>query len=182
MVDGVLLVVDAYDGPMPQTRFVLRKALEMKLQPIVVINKIDRPDARPLEVVDMVLELFIELGADDDQLDFPVIYASARDGYACTDLKDLRAAKPDRPPADFLPLLNAIRDQIPCPTGDPEAPLQLLVSNIDYDNYIGRIAIGRIERGQISQAQHDHRLQLEDTVTQQRPGRQAVPLRGPAPH
>ncbi len=151
MVDGVLLVVDAYDGPMPQTRFVLRKALAMKLKPIVVINKIDRPDARPLEVVDMVLELFIELGADDEQLDFPIIYASARGGYACTDLQDIAGEALSQ--ADFRPLFKAICDQIPCPVGEPEEPLQLLVSNIDYDNYIGRIAIGRIERGRISQNQ-----------------------------
>jgi GTP-binding protein len=151
MVDGVLLVVDAYDGPMPQTRFVLRKALAMNLQPIVVINKIDRPDARPLEVVDMVLELFIELGANDAQLDFPIIYASARGGYASTSLSDLTEEK--RGQADFRPLFDAIIANIPCPTGDTEAPLQLLVSNIDYDSYIGRIAIGRIERGVITQNQ-----------------------------
>lgn len=151
MVDGVLLVVDAYDGPMPQTRFVLRKALAMKLQPIVVINKIDRPDARPIEVVDMVLELFIELGADDEQLDFPIIYASARGGYACTDLKDIEGDALAQ--ANFRPLFEAICAEIPCPVGEPDEPLQLLVSNIDYDNYIGRIAIGRIERGRINQAQ-----------------------------
>ena len=150
MVDGVLLVVDAYDGPMPQTRFVLRKALEMKLKPIAVINKIDRPDARPMEVVDMVLELFIELGADDDQLDFPILYASGKDGYACLDLAEVEDGVGG---ANCRPLLEAIRDHIPCPYGDVEAPLQLLVSNIDYDNYIGRIAIGRVERGTISQAQ-----------------------------
>lgn len=150
MVDGVLLVVDAYDGPMPQTRFVLRKALEMKLQPIVVINKIDRPDARPEAVVDMVLELFMELGADDDQLDFPVVYASARHGYAAADMKTLAGEKDNH---DFLPLFTAIRDYIPCPSGDREKPLQLLVSNIDHDNYIGRIAIGRVERGEIRQGQ-----------------------------
>ncbi len=151
MVDGVLLVVDAYDGPMPQTRFVLRKALAMKLQPIVVINKIDRPDARPLEVVDMVLELFIELGADDQQLDFPILYASGRSGYACTDLKDIEGNKLAQ--ADFRPVFESIIEYIPCPVGEPEAPLQLLVSNIDYDSYIGRIAIGRLERGTISQNQ-----------------------------
>ncbi len=155
MVDGVLLVVDAYDGPMPQTRFVLRKALEMKLQPIVVINKIDRPDARPIEVVDMVLELFIELGADDDQLDFPIIYASARNGYAAADLAALQdeLKNPEGHNANFMPLFEAICEKIPCPTGDMDKPLQLLVSNIDYDNYIGRIGIGRVERGQINQAQ-----------------------------
>jgi small GTP-binding protein len=113
MVDGVLLVVDAYDGPMPQTRFVLRKALAMKLQPIVVINKIDRPDARPLEVVDMVLELFIELGADDHQLDFPIIYASGRSGYSCLDLKDIEGDKKDQ--ADFRPLFEAIIDTFRAP-------------------------------------------------------------------
>ena len=154
MVDGVLLVVDAYDGPMPQTRFVLRKALEMNLVPIVVINKIDRPDARPIEVVDMVLELFIELGANDDQLDFPIVYASARNGYASKELSDLKAG-PDgeAPQVNIRPLLEAIRDHIPCPAGETEAPLQLLVSNIDYDNYIGRLAIGRVERGAVNQAQ-----------------------------
>ena len=156
MVDGVLLVVDAYDGPMPQTRFVLRKALEMNLLPIVVINKIDRADARPMEVVDMVLELFIELGANDDQLDFPIIYASARNGYASPDLARLMEElnDPEGNAPDIRPLFEAIRDNIPCPTGDTEAPLQMLVSNIDYDNYIGRIGIGRIERGTISQAQN----------------------------
>jgi GTP-binding protein len=150
MVDGVLLVVDAYDGPMPQTRFVLRKALEMKLKPIVVINKIDRPDARPIEVVDMVLELFIELGADDEQLDFPILYASGKDGYSVHELSEIADGADG---LTCLPLLESIRDNIPCPVGDVEAPLQLLVSNIDYDNYIGRIAIGRIERGTIRQAQ-----------------------------
>lgn len=163
MVDGVLLVVDAYDGPMPQTRFVLRKALAMKLQPIVVINKIDRPDARPLEVVDMVLELFIELGADDHQLDFPIIYASGRSGYSCIDLKDIEGDKKDQ--ADFRPLFEAIVDHIPCPKGEPEAPLQLLVSNIDYDAYIGRIAIGRVERGTISQSQTVTVCTFNDSAT-----------------
>ncbi|MBP7402145.1 MAG: translational GTPase TypA, partial [Clostridia bacterium] len=147
MVDGVLLVVDAFDGPMPQTRFVLRKALAMRLIPIVVINKIDRPDARPAEVVDMVLDLFIELGADEHQLDFPIIYASARQGTAS------RNAVPDGETGSILPLLDAVVEHIPCPVGDSQAPLQMLVSNIDYDNYIGRIAIGRVERGMIRQAQ-----------------------------
>ncbi|MBP5418002.1 MAG: translational GTPase TypA [Clostridiales bacterium] len=149
MVDGVLLVVDAYDGPMPQTRFVLRKALEMGLKPIVCINKIDRPDERALEVVDMVLELFIELGADDDQIDFPIIYTSGKVGLATTDLQEYIDGKE----LNFCPLLDAIIDNIPCPEGDTEAPLQLLVSNIDSDPYIGRIAIGRIERGSIKQNQ-----------------------------
>ena len=149
MVDGVLLVVDAYDGPMPQTRFVLRKALEMGLKPIVCINKIDRPDERALEVVDMVLELFIELGADDDQIDFPIIYTSGKVGLATTDLQEYIDGKE----LDFCPLLDAIIENIPCPEGDTEGPLQLLVSNIDSDPYIGRIAIGRIERGTIKQNQ-----------------------------
>ncbi len=149
MVDGVLLVVDAYDGPMPQTRFVLRKALEMGLKPIVCINKIDRPDERALEVVDMVLELFIELGADDEQIDFPIIYTSGKVGLATTDLQEYIDGKD----LDFCPLLDAIIENIPCPEGDTEGPLQLLVSNIDSDPYIGRIAIGRIERGTIKQNQ-----------------------------
>ncbi|MDD2534238.1 MAG: translational GTPase TypA [Eubacteriales bacterium] len=163
MVDGVLLVVDAYDGPMPQTRFVLRKALAMKLQPIVVINKVDRPDARPMEVVDMVLELFIELGADDDQLDFPIIYASARNGYSCIDLKDIEGDKKDT--ADFRPLFDAIVEHIPCPIGNPDMPLQLLISNLDYDSYIGRIAIGRIVRGSINQNQQVTVCTYNDSAT-----------------
>lgn len=146
MVDGVLLVVDAYDGPMPQTRFVLRKALELKLIPMVVINKIDRADARPMEVVDMVLELFIELGADDKQLDFPIVYASAREGYACREMVDLMTHSS----RDFRPLLDAIIETMPCPEGELDEPLQMLVSNIDADPYIGRIAIGRIVRGTIA--------------------------------
>ena len=149
MVDGVLLVVDSYDGPMPQTRFVLRKALEMGLKPIVCINKIDRPDARAEEVVDMVLELFIELGADDDQIDFPIIYTSGKVGIACTDLNEYKSGKQ----LDFCPLLDAIVENMPCPEGDTEGPLQLLVSNIDSDPYIGRIAVGRVERGSIKQNQ-----------------------------
>ncbi len=149
MVDGVLLVVDAYDGPMPQTRFVLRKALELGLTPIVCINKMDRPDARPLEVCDMVLELFIELGADDKQLDYPTVFSSGKTGMAFRNIEDYA---PDSG-ADFRPLLDAIIENIPCPKGDTEKPLQLLVSNIDSDPYIGRIAVGRIDRGRINQGQ-----------------------------
>jgi GTP-binding protein len=168
MVDGVLLVVDAYDGPMPQTRFVLRKALELNLAPVVVINKVDRPDARPREVVDLVLELFIELGANETQLDFPVIYASARLGFASRDLAFLEQvlADPGHAVSDFQPLLDAICEFIPCPSGDTSASLQLLVSNIDYDNYVGRIAIGRIERGVISQAQLVTVCSYDDQSTQ----------------
>ena len=150
MVDAVLLVVDSYDGPMPQTRFVLRKALEMGLKPIVCINKIDRPDGRPLQVVDMVLDLFIELGADDDQLEFPIVYSSGKTGIATLDLKEFQEGKE----LDFQPLLDAVIENTPCPEGDPDAPLQLLVSNIDSDPYIGRIAVGRIERGTVKQGEN----------------------------
>ena len=150
MVDAVLLVVDAFDGPMPQTRFVLHKALGLGLKPIVCINKIDRPDARPLEVVDMVLDLFIELGADDDQLEFPIIYTSGKVGLATTDIKEFEEGKQ----LDFTPLLDAVVEYTPCPEGDPDAPMQLLVSNIDSDPYVGRIGIGRIERGTIKQGEN----------------------------
>ena len=145
MVDSVLLLVDAFEGPMPQTRFVLRKALQLNLKPIVVVNKIDRAEARPVEVVDEVLELFIELGADDDQLEFPVVYASSREGFAIINLEDERI--------DLEPLLKTIVEKVPAPYGDCDEPLQLLVSNIDYDEYVGRIAIGRIDRGQIKLGQ-----------------------------
>jgi GTP-binding protein len=139
MVDGVLLLVDAFEGTMPQTRFVLRKALALKLIPIVVINKIDRHEARPQEVLDEVLELFMELGVSDHQLDFPVIYASARDGFAIHSLEDEKI--------DLKPLFKGIIEKVPPPTGDPNLSLQFLVSSIDYDEYVGRIAVGRIERG-----------------------------------
>lgn len=150
MVDSVLLVVDAFDGPMPQTRFVLHKALELGLKPIVCINKIDRPDARPLEVVDMVLDLFIELGADDDQLEFPVVYTSGKTCVATLDLKEYEEGKE----LDFTPLLDTVVEYTPCPVGDPEGPMQLLVSNIDSDPYIGRIGVGRVERGTIKQGEN----------------------------
>ena len=141
MVDAVLLLVDAFEGCMPQTRFVLKKALSLGKKPIVVINKIDRPMARPAEVIDSVLDLFIELGADDDCLEFPVVYASARDGYASLD--------PTVREGDMRPLLDAILEHAPAPEGDPEAPFQLLFSNIDYDEYVGRIGVGRVERGTV---------------------------------
>lgn len=146
MVNGVLLVVDAYDGPMPQTRFVLKKALELKLVPLVVINKIDRPDARPSEVADMIFELFMELGADDDQLEFPIIYTSAKDGISSQNIAEAMSAEHQ----GFTPLLDAIVESIPCPEGDIDAPLQLLISNVDVDSYVGRIAVGRIIRGKIT--------------------------------
>ncbi len=145
MVNGVLLIVDAFEGPMPQTRFVLRKALELKLTTIVVVNKIDRPDARPDEVVDEVLDLFIELGADDEQLDFPVVYASARQGTS--------GLAPDQMESNLEPLFAKILGHIPAPEGDPESPLQLLVTTLDYDDYVGKIAIGRIVRGAIHQGE-----------------------------
>ncbi len=141
MVDGVLLLVDAFEGAMPQTRFVLKKALSLNLKPIVVVNKIDRLEARPDEVVDEILELFIELGADDDQLEFPVVFASSREGFAVCDLGGERI--------DLKPLFEMIVDMVPAPKGEFENTLQMLVSNIDYDEYVGRIAIGRVDRGSI---------------------------------
>ena len=144
-VDGVLLVVDAFDGPMPQTREVLKKALALNLQPIVVINKIDRPGAQPLKAVDKVLELFIDLGANDEQLDFPVIYASAKNGIAKMNLDD----ESD----NITCILDTIISHIDPPKCDIEGPMQLLVSNINYDDYLGRIAIGRVERGTIKAGQ-----------------------------
>ena len=139
MVDGVLLLVDAFEGCMPQTRFVLRKALNLGKVPVVVVNKVDRPGARPLEVVDETLELFMDLGATADQLDFPVVYASARDGYSGLD--------PDNLGTDMQPLFDTILSAVPAPTGDAAEPLQILLSTIDYDDYVGRIGVGRILRG-----------------------------------
>jgi GTP-binding protein len=146
MVDGVLLLVDAFEGCMPQTRFVLKKALGLGKKPVVVVNKIDRPGARPAEVVDEVLDLFIELGANDDQLDFPVVYASGRDGYASNSAEE--------PGTDMKPLFEAILKYIPAPQGDLNGPTQVLFSNIDYDDYVGRIGIGRVERGSIHVGQN----------------------------
>ncbi len=141
MVDGVVLLVDAFEGAMPQTREVLKKSLALKLKPIVVINKIDRPGAQPLKVVDSVLDLFIELGADDDQLDFPVVYASGKQGTATLDL--------DKPGENLECLFETIINEIDAPACDMDGTMQMLVSNIDYDDYIGRISIGRVERGSI---------------------------------
>lgn len=145
MVDGVLLLVDAFEGCMPQTRFVLKKALGLGKKPVVVVNKIDRPGARPEEVVDEVLDLFIELGADDEQLEFPVVYASGRDGVASLD--------PNEQGTDMKPLLEAIIKEVPAPKGDLEGEMQILFSNIDYDEYVGRIGIGRVERGTVTNGQ-----------------------------
>ncbi|MBR3802417.1 MAG: translational GTPase TypA [Clostridia bacterium] len=145
MVDGVLLLVDAFEGCMPQTRFVLKKALGLGKKVLVVVNKIDRPGARPDEVLDEVLDLFIELGADDDQLEFPVVYASGRDGYSSLD--------PEVREGDMRPLLEAILENIEPPKGDPEAPLQILFSSLEYDDYVGRIGVGRVERGRVKKNQ-----------------------------
>lgn len=141
MVNGVILVVDAYEGAMPQTKFVMKKALELSLPVILCVNKIDRPEGRPEEVVDEVLELFLELEADDSQLDCPVVYASARNGYAMLNLDDERK--------DMKPLFETIIDYIPAPTGDPEADTQILISTIDYNEYVGRIGIGKVDNGSI---------------------------------
>ncbi len=141
MVDGVMLLVDASEGPLPQTRFVLRKALERGLPPIVVLNKIDRADARPQEVLNEVYDLFIDLDATEDQIEFPVLYANARDGLATTDLA--------KPGDSLQPLFDAIVDSVPPPKGDPTAPLQILVANLDSSDYLGRIAIGRVFNGTV---------------------------------
>ncbi len=145
MVDGVLLLVDAFEGCMPQTRFVLKKALSLGKKAIVVVNKVDRPMARPNEVVDEVLDLFIELGADDEQIEFPVVFASGRDGYS--------SLNADNMGSDLKPLFDTIINEIDPPKGDPDAPLQILFSNIEYDDYIGRIGVGRIERGTVRTGQ-----------------------------
>ena len=142
MVNGVILVVDAFEGPMPQTRFVLRKALELQLPVIVCINKCDRPEARPLEVQDEVLELLLELDATDEQLDCPFVYASAKNGSATTNLTVKNK--------DMKPLFDTILDYIPAPEGDPDAGLQLLISTIDYNEYVGRIGVGKVDNGKVS--------------------------------
>ena len=141
MVDSVLLVVDSYEGPMPQTKFVLKKALELGLKPIVVINKIDKPDARPEAVIDEVFELFLELGANDEQLDFSIIYASARNGFARYEVEDTNE--------DMIPLFDTILEKVDCPEGYIDAPLQMLVTTLDSNEYVGRIALGRIHRGKV---------------------------------
>ena len=141
MVDGVILVVDAFEGSMPQTKFVLRKALDLDLPVIVCINKIDRPEARPEEVIDEILELFIDLNASDEQLDCPFVYASAKAGYAVLELSDEHR--------DMTPLFETIINYIPAPKGDENAPLQVLISTIDYNEYVGRIGVGKIDNGSI---------------------------------
>jgi GTP-binding protein len=143
MVDGVLLLVDAFEGPMPQTRFVLRKALQLALHPVVVINKIDRPACDPLDTLDKIYDLFIDLNATEEQLDFPVVYASARDGYAVHDLALRESA------TDLRPLLDTIVARVPPPVGDPDAPFQMLVTKVDYDDYIKKVAVGRVTAGRL---------------------------------
>ncbi len=142
MVDSVLLIVDAFEGPMPQTKYVLKKSLQLDLRPLVVINKIDRPNARPHEVLTAVFDLFVELNASDEQLDFPVVYTSARDGIAKLQIED--------DSHDMVPLLDAVIAHVPQPGGDENAPLQLLVSAIDYDNYLGQLGTGKINQGRVS--------------------------------
>jgi len=160
MVDSVLLLVDAAEGPMPQTRFVLRKALEHGLKPIVVINKIDRPDGRPDEVLNEVFDLFVALEANDAQLEFPVMYASARQGWAVRDLKDDRT--------NLTPLLDAVLENVAGPTVDPEGPLQMQVATIDYDEFVGRIAIGRMLRGTVRKGMIISAIDFEGTPRQAR--------------
>ena len=160
MVNGVILLVDAFEGAMPQTRFVLQKALELDLKVIVCINKIDRPNARPAEVVDEVLELLMDLGASDEQLDAPFLYASAREGYA--------AAEPDDEKKDMTPLFEAILKYIPAPEGDPEAGLQMLISTIDYNEYVGRIGVGKIDNGTLALHQEVLLMNHHDPSRQQK--------------
>ena len=157
-VDGVLLLVDAFEGAMPQTREVLKKSLAMNLKPIVVINKIDRPGAEPLKVLDQVMELFIELDANDDQLDFPVVFASAKNGVGKLDLND--------PDGDLTCLFETVINTIKAPNCDEEGPAQMLVSNIDYDDYVGRIAVGRLERGKVKVGMPVSICEKDDKITQ----------------
>jgi GTP-binding protein len=160
MVDGCLLIVDASEGPMAQTKFVLRKAMEAGLKPVVVINKIDRPDERIKEVEDLVLELFIELGADDEQINYPVLYSSSRAGVAKCKMEDEAV--------DLDPIFQTIIDNIPCPEGDPEAPLQAMVTSLDYDEFVGRVAIARVRQGSIKAGGQVAVAKLDGTVAKYR--------------
>lgn len=163
MVDGVLLLVDAFDGPMPQTKFVLRKSLELHLKPILVVNKVDRPNCRPHEVVDMTFDLFCELNATEEQLDFPIVFASGKDGWAKLDLEDASQ--------DMKPLLDTILHRVLPPIADIEQPFQMLVTMLDYDNYVGRMAIGRVSHGSVKVGEplalvkRDHHDVLQGRVT-----------------
>ncbi len=162
MADGALLVVDAFEGPMPQTRFVLTKALELGLRPIVVINKCDRPEARPNEAVSEVFDLLIDLNADDRALDFPIVYASGRGRWATHDLDH------PVPQGDMIELFETIIERVPAPTGDPAAPLQMLITTLDYSDYVGRIAIGRVYNGTISSSQPVLVCRADGSTTQSR--------------
>ena len=151
MVDGVLLLVDAVEGPMPQTRFVTKKALALGLRPIVVVNKVDRPGARPDYAINATFDLFDKLGATDEQLDFPIVYASGLNGWACMDIKD--APSSGGSAADMEPLFETVLSHVPAPVGDPNAPLQLQIAALDYSSYVGRIGVGRIRNGRIKPGQ-----------------------------
>jgi len=160
MVDGCLLLVDAAEGPMPQTRFVLRKAIELGLKPIVVINKVDRPDARPDEVVDLTFDLMADLGASDEQLDFPILYTVAREGRAFRDLDD--------PRDDMKELFETVLKEIPAPEVDLTAPFQMLVTNLDYSEYLGRIVVGRVRRGEVRRGEAVNLIHKDGTMTRTR--------------
>ncbi|HOO73432.1 MAG TPA: GTP-binding protein, partial [Spirochaetota bacterium] len=160
MVDSVLLLVDAFEGPMPQTKYVLKKSLEIGLKPIVVINKIDRPNCRPLQVLNMVFDLFVQLQAGEEQLDFPVVFASARDGYATLDLKEKSTG--------ILPLLETIIQNVDDTAGDPDKPFQFLASAIEYDNYVGRLGTGKIYNGKVSRNDDVLLLKKDGTSEQYR--------------
>ena len=162
MVDGALVLVDASEGPLPQTKFVLTKALEQGLKLIVVINKVDRPDGRPLQVLDEMLDLFISLNASDEQLDFPVIYSSAKEGWAINDLSELNNTS-----KNISPIFQTILDKVPFPSGNIDAPFQMLVSNLDYNSYIGRILIGRIHNGKAKVNMPVHVLNIDGEVIEQ---------------
>jgi GTP-binding protein len=160
MVDGCLLLVDAAEGPMPQTRFVLRKAIELGLKPIVVVNKVDRMDARPEEVVDLTFDLMAELGASDEQLDFPILYAVAREGRAFRDM--------DEPRGDMRELFETVLEEIPGPEVDLDAPFQMLVTNLDYSEYLGRIVVGRVRRGTVRRGEFVYLIHKDGTMTKSR--------------
>jgi len=160
MVNGVVLVVDAFEGAMPQTKFVLRKALELALPVIVCVNKIDRPEGRPVEVIDEILELFMDLDASDEQLDFPYVYASAKAGYATLTLEEESN--------DMIPLFETILEHIPAPEGDPDSDTQVLISTIDYNEYVGRIGVGKVDNGKIAINQEVMLLNAHDNTKQKK--------------
>jgi len=160
MADGALLLVDAFEGPMPQTRFVLAKALEYKLKPVVVVNKVDRANSRPDDVVNEVFDLLVSLGADDEALDFPLVYASAKEGWATTDYS--------KRTGNMQVIFDAIINNVPPPQVTPDAPLQMLVTNLEYSDYVGRIAIGRVFAGQITEGQRVTVIDAEGLQTRQK--------------